>query len=67
MGQIPVDVEEIGCDVPCRTGRKYLRGPRGTGLLYVRKAFIEKLEPPILDQHAATLLSPKKYQVRSDA
>ncbi len=67
MGQIPMNVEEIGCDVACGTGRKYLRGPRGTGLLYVSKALIEKLEPPILDQHAATLLSPKEYQIRSDA
>jgi len=67
VGQIPMDIEEIGCDVACGTGRKYLRGPRGTGLLYVRRALIEKLEPPILDQHAATLLSPKVYQVRLDA
>ena len=67
VGQIPIDVEEIGCDVVCGTGRKYLRGPRGTGLLYVRKALIEKLEPPLLDLHAATLLSSKDYRIRSDA
>jgi cysteine desulfurase/selenocysteine lyase len=67
VGHVPLDVEEIGCDILCGTGRKYLRGPRGTGLLYVRKSLIEYLEPPILDQHAATLISPTEYQIRSDA
>ena len=67
VGQIPLDVDEIGCDIVCGTGRKYLRGPRGTGLLYVRQEWIEQLEPPMLDQHAATLLSPNSYEIRSDA
>jgi len=67
VGQIPLDVNEIGCDILCGTGRKYLRGPRGTGLLYVRREMIEKLEPPMLDLHAATLLTPSQYEIRTDA
>ena len=67
VGQIPVDVEEIGCDILCVTGRKYLRGPRGTGLLYVRKSFLEDLEPVVLDQHAATLISPTEYEIHAGA
>lgn len=67
VGQIPIDVNEIGCDILCITGRKYLRGPRGTGLLYIRQEMIESLEPPVLDQHAAELLSPTHYTIRPDA
>lgn len=67
VGHLPLDVEEIGCDILCGTGRKYLRGPRATGLLYVKEDLIESLEPCILDQHAATLVSPTEYIIRADA
>lgn len=66
-GQIPLDVDAIGCDLLSVTGRKYLRGPRGTGLLYVRNSILDQLEPPFLDQHAAELISPTEYRVRQDA
>jgi cysteine desulfurase/selenocysteine lyase len=66
-GQMPLDVQSLGCDVLSGTGRKYLRGPRGTGLLYVRREFLERLDPPFLDQHAADLLSPERFRVRDDA
>ena len=66
-GQIPLDVEAIGCDMLCITGRKFLRGPRGTGLLYVHNSIIESLEPPFLDQHAAELISPNEYEVYETA
>jgi len=62
-GQWPLDVEAIGCDMLSGTGRKFLRGPRATGFLYVRKAMIEGMEPPLLDLHAARWVELDRYEI----
>ncbi|MBZ3902015.1 MULTISPECIES: aminotransferase class V-fold PLP-dependent enzyme [Streptomyces] len=54
VGQFPVDVEAIGCDMLTSTGRKFLRGPRGTGFLWVRSEALTWLEPHVIEIHSAT-------------
>lgn len=66
-GQMPLDVNQLGCDMLSATGRKYLRGPRGTGVLYVKREILNRLEPPFLDLHAATWTSSHEYDIRPDA
>lgn len=66
-GQMPLDVGRLGCDVLTATGRKFLRGPRGTGFLYVRRDLAGALEPPFLDTHAACWTAADDYDVRADA
>ena len=67
VGQMPIDVTRIGCDVLSATGRKYLRGPRGTGFLYVSDRGLETIDPPFLDLHSATWTGPDTYDVAASA
>jgi cysteine desulfurase/selenocysteine lyase len=67
VGQMPLDVQALGCDVLAGTGRKFLRGPRGTAFLYVRASVLERLEPAMLDGHSAVPAGAEGFEVRGDA
>jgi len=67
-GQLPLDVKKIHCDFLSATMRKFLRGPRGAGFLYVSdKVIQEKLEPLFLDMRGGDWINDDVYQVRMDA
>ncbi|HEX2300500.1 MAG TPA: aminotransferase class V-fold PLP-dependent enzyme [Pseudonocardiaceae bacterium] len=66
IGQVPIDVTELGVDLLTGTGRKYLRAPRGTGFLYVRRDLIGELEPVHIDLHSAST-DGDGYRLRNDA
>ncbi|HEY1575163.1 MAG TPA: aminotransferase class V-fold PLP-dependent enzyme [Pseudonocardiaceae bacterium] len=67
VGQFPVRVGELGVDMLSGTGRKWLRGPRGTGFLMVRRPAAERLWPRLIDHIAAEWVAPDRYELRGDA
>ncbi len=66
-GQLPLDVTALGVDALSATGRKWLRGPRGTGFLYLRPELAATLEPGRLDLHSAAWTGPGEYTLAADA
>jgi selenocysteine lyase/cysteine desulfurase len=60
-GHLDIDVEAIGCDALSATGRKYLRGPRGSGFLFVRSDTVDRFAPAQPDHHGAHWTAMDRY------
>ena len=68
VGQMPLDVGDIGCDFLSATARKFLRGPRGCGFLYVSDRILQQgLEPLFIDMHGASWTGENSYQAIDSA
>ena len=67
VGQMPIDIQAIGCDLLSTTSRKFLRGPRGAGFLYVSQDILSQLDPAMVDLHGARWAAPDRYEMRPDA
>lgn len=68
VGQLPVDVARLGCDFLAGTARKFLRGPRGIGFLYVSERALERgMYPLFPDMRGAGLLDEGRFELTPDA
>ncbi|MFL5517993.1 MAG: aminotransferase class V-fold PLP-dependent enzyme, partial [Gemmatimonadales bacterium] len=67
VGQMTVDVEALGCDYLAATSRKFLRGPRGMGFLYVSDRVLDAGAYPLLvDMHGASWTDPDAFALAPD-
>ena len=68
VGQLAVDVQQLRCDFLAATARKFLRGPRGVGFLYVSDRMLEGGSRPLyIDMRGADWIDDDRYVVRPDA
>ena len=68
VGQIPLDVQALGADFLSATARKFLRGPRGSGFLFVSDRVLEAgLEPLFIDMQGADWIDDDSYQPAAGA
>ncbi|MEU7579840.1 aminotransferase class V-fold PLP-dependent enzyme [Streptomyces sp. NPDC041068] len=66
VGQLPVSTASIGCDLLTAAGRKYLRGPRGTGFAAIGPRLRAQASPPFYDLHIADMVADDDYEVRTE-
>eukprot|EP00927_Polykrikos_kofoidii_P049493 TRINITY_DN43540_c0_g1_i1.p1 TRINITY_DN43540_c0_g1~~TRINITY_DN43540_c0_g1_i1.p1 ORF type:complete len:448 (-),score=79.01 TRINITY_DN43540_c0_g1_i1:5-1348(-) len=74
VGQMEVNVRALQCDFASGTGRKWLRGPRGTGFLYARRGCLALgnspslvTEPSWIDHVGAPWIAPREYHLQPSA
>ncbi|PMX01466.1 aminotransferase [Pseudomonas sp. FW215-R2] len=66
LGQLPCDVQALQCDMLKGAARKFLRGPRGTALMYIRPEFLQRLLPVQRDVLSAPW-DGQRFTLRDDA
>ncbi len=67
IGQTELNVNELHCDFLSVTSRKFLRGPRGAGFLFISDRVLEEgLEPLFIDMRGADWVEPDVYVPRND-
>lgn len=68
VGQMPVAVDDLQCDFLSFTGRKWMRGPRGSGMLYVRSSVMDELAAPVFtDSRSALWTGPLAFEYQATA
>ena len=68
MGQLPIDVAALRCDFLSATARKFLRGPRGAGFLYVSDRALERGAYPLyVDMRGAEWIEADDFRLAPDA
>ncbi|HEY5939667.1 MAG TPA: aminotransferase class V-fold PLP-dependent enzyme, partial [Gemmatimonadales bacterium] len=67
VGQMPVDVSRLHCDYLTAATRKFLRGPRGLGFLYVSDRMLQAGAHPLLvDMHGASWTDADAFELTPD-
>ncbi len=61
LGQMPVDVTALNCDVLAATTRKWLRGPRNTALLYVRRSLLDRMRPNMSIEYGGLVFDEGRF------
>jgi selenocysteine lyase/cysteine desulfurase len=68
VGQMPIDVGRLRCDFLAASARKFMRGPRGVGFLYVSDAALERGAHPLFpDMRGATWTGPGQFRLAPGA
>lgn len=67
VGQWPVDVQRLQCAALTAPGRKWLRGPRGTGFVHVHPEFLPRLRPLGADHFSRPWQAGATWAYRNDA
>lgn len=67
IGQVPCRADDLGVDFMTGTGRKWVRGPRGTGFLYAKRSTLNNLIRDNVDLKGGSWIAPDRVALRDDA